>query len=169
VNAPIRLMPGRNHVLATAAIGLAMLAAWPWLAPVSYAVPGSSGPAQSAAPAIAGLPGFATFSAVVERPLFSPSRRAAPFEPAPAAGVGIASRYRLIGVVTAGAVRYAWLSDGKRSFQLGEGDPLDGWTVQRIEQDRLVLTAPAGEAVLSLRRAAEENAGNPAAAGNAPR
>ena len=55
--------------------------------------------------------------------------------------------YRLLGLVTAGPTRRAWLAEGTRNFEIGEGDMLEGWTVQRIEQNRLVLSSPAGEAV----------------------
>ena len=48
-------------------------------------------------------------------------------------------------------------------LEVGEGDNLDGWRVERIEADRLVLSSAAGQAVLVLRRPANDApAGKPA-------
>jgi len=145
----------RDHALAAAVLLFAGVAAWPWLvSPAVHDRPPAAGTAAPAA-ALAPLPPLAEFGAIVERPLFLPSRR-------PEAAIGVAgpaapgaeSRYRLLGLVSAGPARKALVADGARRFEVKEGDRLDDWTVRRVEQDRLVLSSPAGEAVLKLAPAA---------------
>lgn len=145
-----------DHLLGAALTLFAVLAVSPWLVPDAGSAPRAEKPAPQA-PQLAALPPQAAFSAIVDRPLFSPTRRPVPGS-ASGNAAGIEARYRLLGLVVSESVRRAWLADGTRHFELGEGDKLDGWTVARIEQDRLVLTSPAGEAVLGLRRPAEESA-----------
>ena len=124
----------RNQIVAGAAVLLLALAIWPWLAPT--AAPRRSADLDTPAPsaAIAALPPLATFAGVFERPLFSPSRRPPAEAKASALGPGIAERYRLIGLVAAGATRRALLAEGKRRFEIAEGSALDGWTIARIER-----------------------------------
>jgi hypothetical protein len=142
-----------EHLLGAALALFALLALWPWFAPEAGSAPppGKPAPAQ---PELSALPPRSAFSAIVDRPLFSPTRR--PVPGAATGGKGIETRYQLLGLVVSETVRRAWLADGARHFELGEGDKLDGWTVARIEQDRLVLTSPSGQAVLALRTPAEE-------------
>jgi len=153
-----------NHVAAGMAILLIALAIWPWVAPDS--APERSAPADlpSAPPLIAALPALATYSAVFERPLFTPSRRPAATPGAAVANTAV-ERYRLIGLLASGELRRALLADGDRRFEIAEGAALDGWTVARIEQDRIVLSSPAGKTVLKLRRSdaapAEPRSGEP--------
>ena len=142
-----------NHVLGALSAVFAVLALWPWLVPP---IPASRPPVESsvAAPALssANLPGLAAYAAIVERPLFVPSRR-----PPPGATSSIEGRYRLLGIVGAGAKRRAFVADGTRHTEVGEGDAIDGWTVKEIDQDRVLLISPAGEAAaLKLARAAPE-------------
>ena len=151
---PLRL----NHLLAAGAATLAILAVWPWLQSASVATSSATlDAAASTAPELAVLPPVSRFSAIAERPLFSPARRPAPGEKAAPAGPGIEQRYHLLGLVSAGATKRALLAEGKRRFAIGEGAALEGWTVTRIEHDRVVLSSPAGEAVLTLQPAASEN------------
>jgi hypothetical protein len=143
-----------NHVLAGAAVLLSVLAIWPWVAPLAAPSRATAvADAPPPAPPITDLPPLATFRAVFERPLFSPSRRPSSDGNAPVLGIGVAERYRLLGVLTAGEARRALLAEGTRRFEIGEGAALDGWTVARIEQDRVVLSSPGGETELRLHRA----------------
>ena len=57
-----------------------------------------------------------------------------------------------------GDSRRALLAEGKRRFVIAERGTLEGWTVARIEHDRVVLSSPAGEAVLILQPAATNEA-----------
>jgi hypothetical protein len=144
-----------NHTLGAAAILFAALAVWPWLfPPVPATRPLAVPPANAPAPALAPLPPLASFAAIVERPLFSPSRRPPPGATG-ALGASIESRYRLIGIVATGPKKKAFVAEGTRRLEIAAGDTLDGWTVSEIGQDRVRLTSPAGEASLKLTPAAE--------------
>jgi hypothetical protein len=144
-----------NHALGATAVVLAALAVWPWVVPpVPATRPLAAPPAGGAAPTLLPLPPLATYAAIVERPLFAPSRR-------PPSGVGatqgaaIESRYRLLGIVAAGPRKKAFVADGARRVEIGEGDALDGWTVKEIGPDRVKLASPSGETALTLKPAAQ--------------
>jgi hypothetical protein len=147
-----------DHAFGAGAILCAALAVWPWIVPPLPALRPLAGPPASApAPALAALPPLAGYGAIVERPLFTPTRRPPPGttgEPGPS----IESRYRLLGIVATGPQKKAFVADGARRFEIAEGDTLDGWAVKNIGQDRVVLASPAGEATLKLKPAAPEPA-----------
>jgi hypothetical protein len=141
--------------LVAANAAVLFLALWPFLpdraSPARVPAPAARGDDR---PALARLAPFAAYAATVERPLFSPSRRPPAGAAVAGPGSGIASRYRLQGLVIAGAARRALIvqSAGNRRFEVGEGDAIEGWVVRRIEQNTVVLASPAGEATLTLRR-----------------
>ena len=145
-----------NQTLGAAALVFAGIAVWPWLVPPIPAVrAAASPPAQTTAPPLPSLPPLASYAAIVERPLFSPSRRPAVGARA-ALGPSIESRYRLVGIIAAGPKKKALVAEGARRVEIAEGDTLDGWTVTTIGKDRVTLTSPTGEAALKLAPAAEE-------------
>jgi len=143
----------RTLALAGANLAVAAIVLLPWLPAAAPSAPVSLR-SEGDAPKLARLPRFADLGATIERPLFAPSRRAT--SPGQAATLGIASRYRLQGLVIAGAARHAIIAPiaGGPALELGEGDALEGWTVKRIEHDRVVLSSATGEATLALERAA---------------
>ena len=143
-----------NHALGATAVVFAAFAAWPWLSPqVPTIRPLGVPPASSPAPRLVTLPPLTHYAAIVERPLFSPSRR----PPAVAAGAPSAEgRYRLLGVVASGPRKKAFIADGSRRLDLAEGEAIDGWTVKKIGTDSIVLTSPTGDTVLKLKPAAAE-------------
>jgi len=146
-----------NHLLGALAAALTALAIWPWVqSPSSAQSAGAVADAASSPPAILALPPVARFSAIAERPLFSPSRRPTPGEKAAPAGPGIEQRYHLLGLINTGDTRRALLAEGKRRFAIAEGAALEGWTVTRIEHDRVVLSSSAGEVMLLLQPTAGE-------------
>jgi general secretion pathway protein N len=148
--------PRLNQALGATALVFAGIATWPWLVPPIPAVRAvASSPAQATAPALPALPPLASYAAIVERPLFSPSRRPAPGART-APGPSIESRYRLVGIIAAGPKKKALVAEGARRVEIAEGDTLDGWTVTAIGKDRVTLTSPTGEAALKLAPAAEE-------------
>jgi hypothetical protein len=151
VTRPILQHLGINHLLAAAALVFGLIAVWPWLAPIPALAPAGQ-PPPSPDPAIPPLLPPKAYSAIAERPLFSPTRRPAPNAPV-VSDSGVA-RYRLLGLVTAGGARHALIADGSRRLEIGEGSVLDTWTVLRIEPDRVVLTSPEGEASLRMERPA---------------
>ncbi len=129
---------------------LGAAAIWPWVplgrttaAPVAEPAPIEMKGAQFK------LPAYETFTAAVERPLFSPSRRpgAGP-APTPVAQ----GPYRLIGIVVAGTHRRALIGQtGGAPVELGEGESFDGRTIKQIDQNRVVLTdTKGGETTLTL-------------------
>ena len=135
---------------------LAGVAIYPWAMPASS----TPRPAQIAGkphstPRVEALPPIARFTAVFQRPLFSPSRRPDLPERQPGAANGLGGRYQLLGVVHAGEVRRALVADGDRKVELHEGSLLDGWTALQIDHDRVVFSSSAGRAVLKLRRPGE--------------
>ncbi len=143
--------------LVAANAAVLFLAMWPFLpGRASVARVPVSAPAGDDGPALARLPPFAAYAATVERPLFSPSRRPAASAASAQSGGGIASRYRLQGLVVAGTARRALVVEiaGNRRFEVGEGDAIEGWIVQHIEQNAVVLASPAGAAMLTLRHEA---------------
>jgi hypothetical protein len=145
-----------EHALGAVAIVCAALALWPWLSPpVPTTRPPIAQPASTPAPAPTALPPLASYSAIVERPLFAPSRRPPPGAIA-TLGPSIESRLRLLGIVTTGPKKKAYVAEGTSRVELAEGDTLDGWTVKQIGQDRVLLTSPTGEASLKLKPAAPE-------------
>ena len=147
-----------DHLLGASLALLAALALWPWFAPDAGSAPRPENPATPP-PGLSALPPATAFSAIVDRPLFSPTRRPVPGAGSGGPAAGLEARYHLLGLVVSETVHRAWLADGERHFELGEGDKLDGWTVTRIEQDRMLLASPAGEAVLSLRPPLEDGTG----------
>jgi len=118
------------------------------------AAPQSTAPA----PAVPALPAIGKYAAIVERPLFAPSRRAPPGAAPAAMGSAIEGRYRLVGIMGTGSARKAFVTDGARRVEIAEGGALDSWTVKEIAQDRVLLRSGTGDAVLKLNRTAAEPA-----------
>jgi hypothetical protein len=143
-----------NQLLGGTAAISALIAVWPWLSPpVPANRPLATAPTSTPAPALTALPPLASFSAIVERPLFSPSRRPPPGTSTAAAPL-VAGRYRLLGVVASGPKKRAFLADGARHIDIAEGERLDGWTVKQIGADSVLLSSSEGEATLKLKPAA---------------
>jgi general secretion pathway protein N len=142
--------------LVAASVILAGIAVWPWL-PESAAAPPVPEVLRPAADGVAAasLPPLADFAVTAARPLFAPTRRPPAATQDSLFAAGIEGRYRLQGLFIAGKARRALLVEeaGGRTLQVGEGDTVEGWTVRKIEQDRLILASPAGETTLALRQA----------------
>jgi hypothetical protein len=116
------------------------------------------------------LPPIEEFRVIVERPLFSPSRRpplpapppepelvaveAAVVEPVaqPEPPPPPAISFSLIGIVMFGDQRVALLQplDGARAVQLREGEEFGGWTAALIEKERAVFRSAYSEEELKL-------------------
>ena len=144
-----------NHALIAVSVVFAGLALCPFL-PASEPPPHRPAALPAAPPTLAALPPVGQFAAIAERPLFSPSRRPAAVAAASGAVAGaLDTRYRLLGVLLAGREQRALLLEGTHRLELGVGERLEGYTVMRIEQNRVMLTSPAGDAALALRPAAD--------------
>ncbi len=133
-------------VIATAA--MALLALYPWV--LSRGAPAAPPLAQGEAlPRLASLPPYADFAAIAARPLFAPTRR----PDAAHAASGIAARYRLQGIVIAGTARHALLAPvaGGPAIELAEGGSVEGWTLRKIEDGRVLMASPTqGDATLTI-------------------
>jgi len=140
---------------ALAAVAMLLLigvAIWPWFAPTPAASHAAVPDNATQPRPVAALAPAASFAAIGDRPLFSPTRRPAP-PAAKAVPQGPATRYRLIGLVTDGDSRRALVADGARRIAVDDGGKLDSGTVVRIEDDRIVLSSTEGETVLTLQSA----------------
>ena len=98
----------------------------------------------------AAMPSRATFTAIVERPLFSPSRRP------PVEGVAVESiptlDVSLFGIVISTGEPSAIVKPGSGGdpVRVTEGETMSGWTVARIEADRILVQHGAAERELLL-------------------
>jgi hypothetical protein len=95
-------------------------------------------------------PALASFDAVLERPLFNPDRRPVVVPEsaaAPAATPTVPLRARLEGVVRIGATSFALIRDLSRNeaVRLAQGMELNGWTLDRVESGRAVLSRGDGQ------------------------
>ncbi len=117
-------------------------------------VPADEGAAGSASPAPApmplpiadrsarALPAVDAFSGIAARTLFNPTRR--PIEP-PAEAKAIPavkpSRFSLVGVLISDGLRMALIRRGRASdyTRVEEGQEIDGWRIERIVPDRVVI------------------------------
>ncbi len=87
------------------------------------------------------------FQAILERPIFSPSRRPPSVElPATTGDVAFVLKGILIDEDERTALFRSKRSD--KLVRLGEGDKIEGWTLVRIEADQVVLASGEIEKVL---------------------
>lgn len=110
-----------------------------------------------AAKAQLALPALAAFAETTARPLFLATRTAAPQRedgtgPVRAAGRLILGRYRLTGVVITPARRSVVLTPvrGGRSRELVRGQDIDGWTLEAVAPDSIVLRSGEVRETISL-------------------
>lgn len=84
------------------------------------------------------LPPLTAYAEVAQRPLFSETRRPAPES---ADSDPAAANFSLVGTIISGGDRRALVAHGQppRTERLVEGQSVDGWTVESILDDRVVL------------------------------
>ncbi|MFI4987001.1 MAG: hypothetical protein ACHQF3_06155 [Alphaproteobacteria bacterium] len=109
----------------------------------------SAAPAAAAAGDLSGVP-LEHFRAIVERPLFSPTRR----PPPSAAGEPDAGprQFQLKGVVVSAREQHALIvsqSTGK-SYRVRTGDVVEGWRVERITAQSAAFTKGGVETLVRL-------------------
>jgi general secretion pathway protein N len=93
-----------------------------------------------------------TYAEVTERPLFSPSRRSPPPQLAQGKQTD-AGGLVLSGIILTSDARVALVQSGKTApaKRLTEGQEIEGWSVQSILPDRIVLRRGATEHELKLK------------------
>lgn len=145
-----------SAVLLAAAVGLTLLAAWPWLrAPAALPTLPAEGDRAVAAPptALPQLPPYERFAETQRRPLFVATRRPPPVaaSPAPAPPPSF-DRGRIAGVVVIGDTKVALIRDPRsgKVQRVGEGETVDGWTVRAISPEKLTLVSERGGSPLDI-------------------
>ena len=131
------------------------------------AAAGDPAPALPPQPSSFTLPPIETYAEVAQRPLFSPTRQPPPPEAAQDA-LGKSSGFALIGIIIVEDGRIALIQHGRPPVlaRLKEGQVVEGWTVQSILPDRVMLQHGATEHELKLRdRPAQPRQPPPAARG----
>ena len=102
------------------------------------------------------IPPVITYQAVVERPLFSDSRRPAQVAPggkaAQAAQLG--AKWRLTGIVMAGDNSFVHVEGirDRKTVRLKVGMPLDGWQLEEIEPDHVTFTSGGRSETLQIHQ-----------------
>ncbi len=147
-------------------LGLALV---PWLVdPTDYlaAAPGTQAMTEVAGPPMAPrleLPPIEQFGAIVERPIFTATRRTARAQPvapsAPASSGGrILGRYQVIGVVVAPGNRLVLLKrlGGAETIRLKQGEEIDGWTLVEVTRDEVVLESGGRREKFEIRNKTRE-------------
>jgi hypothetical protein len=84
------------------------------------------------------MPPLRDFGEVLARPVFSETRRP-PVEAA--AAPGTSGPFSLVGVVLSASERHALLEHGQPAHidRIAEGQEVDGWTLEAVQLDRVVL------------------------------
>ena len=86
------------------------------------------------------MPPLSSYAEVLARPVFSEGRRP-PSTPTVAAEEPQLSSVRLVGVVVSASARHALIEHGQppRLERIIQGQEIDGWAVEAIKTDRVVL------------------------------
>lgn len=126
----------------------------------------ASDPGQSAAPLT-----LEALTATRQKPLFSPTRHPPivpvapppPPPPAPVATKPPPPNAALIGVIVGPSTRMAIVKSGAadKPVTLRESQLFDGWTIETIELDRVILAYQDDRFTLKLHRAPGEAGGEP--------
>ncbi len=150
-----------------AAAGLCAAIAFQLNNEISIAVPVTAAPADPQETVIGGgdsvdsliPPDFALLDAIVERPLFSLSRRPfeAPVEAMPdATPVAVKSMsFKLLGTMVAGDTRFALLAHpDKGMLRLRQGQEVDGWRIEDVVGNEVTISRGDETVRLKLQKAA---------------
>ncbi len=142
-------------------LGVALV---PWLFdPADYlaAGPGALATVELAEAPIAPRfdpPPIEQFAAIVERPIFTATRRTARRQPvappAPASSRGlILGRYQVVGVVVTPGNRLVLLKrlGGAETIRLKEGEEIDGWTLVNVTRNDVVLESGGRQEKIEVR------------------
>lgn len=133
----------------------AAIAVSPWIVdPLDYlgrrdTAPATGRQSPPGGPPTLEAPAFETLAVIVERPIFTATRRPAPpSRPAPAVTAAdppdeslILGRYRLTGIVVTPALRMVFVTEpgSRKTIAVERGMELDGWTIIEVERHVIVL------------------------------
>ena len=146
------------HVmLGAVSLLFAGIAAAPWIVdPLDYIAPRETAAAdgqrsQPLGPPSLDAPSLESLSEIVERPLFTATRRPAPpAQPAPAKAAAealdkslILGRYKLTGIIVTPALRMVFVTvpGSRKTIAVARGKLLDGWVVSEVERQVIVLVS----------------------------
>ena len=104
-------------------------------------------------------PPIEQFAAIVERPIFTATRRSArrqpvaPSAPASSSGGLILGRYQVVGVVVTPGNRLVLLRrlGGAETIRLKEGEEIDGWTLVNVTRNDVVLESGGRREKIEIR------------------
>lgn len=121
-----------------------------WAPPETAAdAPGATGPA--AAPARPPAPDADPVRDILERPLFHPRRRLASLGEPRTAQPPAEPSARLVGVLIGANGREALFAEANnRVTVVRQGGSLQGWKIEMIEPDRVILTSSRGQRTMNL-------------------
>lgn len=104
-------------------------------------------------PASFQMPPEGDFAEVLARPLFSATRRPKVETSQSTAAVAASASFTLIGTIISQQGHYALLKSGQsaRLQRVTEGQEIEGWTVDRIFLDRVMLRNASGQAEVKLK------------------
>ena len=87
------------------------------------------------------MPPEQSFAAILERPLFSPTRRPPPEGIASAAGPVPTLKIDVVGIVISEQEQFALIltENSKEVVRLSAGDEFQGWTLEEIEPERVTF------------------------------
>lgn len=125
-------------------------------------------PAQAAEREVFHLAPLGSFRNITSRPLFTATRRPAPAsaETDNKTGAARPGPFLLTGVIIADEARLAFIRDqrGGAQYQVGIGAQVEGWTVEAIHPDRVIVVRAGERAEIGLevstRRASRRPARN---------
>ena len=156
--------------LGSLCLGLLAVAAAPWfIDPLAYLAPQGTPVAADGRAEPPVLPRFDApsvdeLAAIVERPLFTATRRPAPQAQRASAAVDnrpqsglILGRYRLTGVVVTPTLRMVFVTQpgSRKTIAVEIGKELDGWVVTEVERHAIVLKSGEREETIVIGESAE--------------
>jgi hypothetical protein len=146
---------GTSSLLGALCLGLCVLILYEVLGPDGPTVPQVVPRQQTVMPpppAIKKLPPIDTYVEVSQRPLFSPTRLPAPVQAAPDTA-GNVNGFFLTSIVLEGDQRSAVILHGRPPVvaRVVEGQSVEGWTIQSIQAEHVVLQRGGATQELKLK------------------
>ena len=149
-----RLRLPRLALIVGAAAAALIVGELVFLAPQQSLVLATPRPVSPQAPAIpiARAPAIDGYAEITAQPLFIPSRRPEAADRSPSGPPAARPVVAVLGIAMTGGNRYALIRHGNppKIDQVSEGQSIDGWQVQTIAADSVILSAGSQTAQFSL-------------------